>query len=373
MKILLYTDTPQTGGAELQIFLLAKFLDKKTFTPILVCSNYSQLDKWCENFEKEGIRVIRLQVKHKHNPQHLIQLRKIIKAENPDILHIHIWNPASCRYALTIKKIPIIVTEHDPFKLNIFKTLIKKHLLKKVHKIIAISRHNKKILAQLYPQQKAKIAVIHNGIDTVWWQSQLLRFTDEERKKIKEEAFQAKENTLIVITVAELHERKGQKYLLQAIPEIVKKFPNVKFIFIGGGPNRENLENLAKKLHIENHVEFLGKQKEIPKFLKSSDIFCLPSCREAFGLVNLEAMITGLPVIATRTGGIPEVIIDNKTGLLVESENSRELSRTLEKLIADPQLRNRLADAGQKRLLKNFTAIKMAQEYEKIYASIQSA
>ncbi|MBI2634526.1 hypothetical protein HYW82_02570, partial [Candidatus Peregrinibacteria bacterium] len=72
-KILFYTDTPQIGGAELQIFLLAKFLDKKKFTPILVCSNFPQLDKWCENFQKEEIKVIRLNVSHKHDPRHFFQ------------------------------------------------------------------------------------------------------------------------------------------------------------------------------------------------------------------------------------------------------------------------------------------------------------
>ncbi|MBI2634899.1 glycosyltransferase family 4 protein, partial [Candidatus Peregrinibacteria bacterium] len=296
---------------------------------------------------------------------------KIIKKEQPDILHIHIWNPASCRYALAIKKIPIITTEHDPFKLSIFKTLIKNNLLKNVRKIIAISQHNKKILEGLYPRHKDKITVIHNGIDTTWWQSQLLRFDENEKIKIKEEVFLAKENTLIVATIAELHERKGQKYLLQAIPETVKKFPNVKFVFIGEGHDRQNLEKLARKLNIENHTIFLGRQKKIPNLLKASDIFCLPSRREAFGLVNLEAMITGLPVVATKTGGIPEIIENNKTGLLVEPENSEALTSALLQLIGDQKLREQFATAGEKTVLENFDAEQMAQKYEKVYESMK--
>mgnify|MGYP001608529635 FL=1 len=371
-NILLYTDTPQTGGAELQMFLLAKFLNKDKFTPILGCSAYPALDRWCENFIKEGIKVIRMNVKHKHDPRHYFQLCKIIKNENINLLHAHIWNPASCRYAFSAAsscKIPIITTEHDPFKLSFLKNLFKKSNLKKVKTIITVSKNNQKILQKLYPEHKKKIKVIHNGIDTVWWQSQLLRFTDEDRKKIKEQLFLARENTLIIISIAELHERKGLRYLIEAIPKIVKKFPNIKLVIVGEGPDRQNLEKLIEKLDIENHTILIGRQKEIPKLLKSSDIFVLPSRREAFGFVLLEAMITELPVIGSKVGGIPE-IINNKNGLMVESENSKKLTNVLLDLVSHPDKRQKLAQAGHKTVLEKFDAKKMAKEYEREYAAI---
>jgi glycosyltransferase involved in cell wall biosynthesis len=369
-KILLYSDTPQRGGAELQMFLLAKFLDKAKFQPILVCSNYRELDKWCTNFEHEGIKVYRLNVKSKHDPKHYFQLKKIIKEEKPDILHSHIWNPASGRYAYLAAKstnTKLITTEHDPFKLSAIKDFFKKRALKNVSKIIAISNDNKKVLEKLYPEQKKKIQVIHNGIDITWWQSQLLRFTDEDRHHIKEDLFRAQENSLIVTTVAELHERKGLKYLINAIPEVIKKFPNTKFVLIGDGPNRSDFEHLVKKLYLEKHVTFLGRQKEIPKLLKSSNIFLLPSIREGFGLVNLEAMITPLPIIATKAGGIPEVVVNKETGILVEIEDSKALTDALLRLIASSELREKYAKAGHKRILEKFDAKKMADEYGKVY------
>lgn len=372
-KILLYTDTPQIGGAELQIFLLAKFLNKEKFTPILACSNYPTLNKWCENFAKENIKVIRLNVKHKHDPRHFFQLKKIIRTEKIDLIHAQIWNPASCRYSFSAAastQIPLVITEHDPFKLSPLKNFFKKQTLKKVAKIIAISNDNKKLLSKLYPQQKSKIVVIKNSIDITWWQSQLLRFTQEDRKRIKEEIFNTQENTLIVITVAELHERKGLKYLIEAIPEITRKYPNIKFIFVGDGPNRENLEKLATKLKVENYVTFLGRQKEIPQLLKSADIFALPSRREAFGFVNLEAMITALPIVASKVGGIPEIVVDGKTGILVEPENSDALAKALLKLISDARLREKMGIAGQKTVYEKFDAKKTAREYEKVYGEI---
>lgn len=355
------------------MFLLAKFLNKEKFNPILACSSYPQLDKWCENFEKEGIKVIRIAVKHKHDPRNFFHLKKILKDEKIDILHIHVWNPASGRYAFLAAnscKVPIITTEHDPFKLSFLKNLFKKSTLKKVQTIITVSENNQKILQKLYPEHKKKIKVIHNGIDTVWWQSQLLRFTDEDRKKIKKQVFLANENTLIIISIAELHERKGLKYLIEAIPIVAKKYPETKLVIIGEGKDRKNLENLIKKLKIENHVLLAGKQKEIPKLLKSSDIFVLPSLREAFGLVILEAMITGIPAIGSKVGGIPEIVKNGENGLLVEPKNSEKLTYILTELIAQQKKRQKFASAGPKTVLKKFTAKKMAEGYEREYSKI---
>lgn len=367
-NILLYTDTPQVGGAELQMFLLAKFLDKKEFTPILACSNYKELDKWCDNFIKEGIKVIRMNVKHKHDPKHFFEIRRIIKEEKIDLLHAHVWNPASCRYAFSAASsinTPIVTTEHDPFKLSPLKDFIKKRSLKATNTVVTVSSANQKVLKKLYPEFKEKFVVIPNGIDTTWWHSQSLRFTDLDRKKVKEELFLAREDSLVIISVAELHERKGLKYLIEAIPEVSTKFSNIKLVIVGEGPEREELEKLIKKLGAENHIILTGRQKEIPKLLKCSDIFVLPSKREAFGLVLLEAMISRLPVIASETGGIPEII--KNTGILVEPENSKGITAALIDLITHPEKRQKLSNAGEKLVHEKFEAKKMAEEYEKVY------
>ncbi|MBD3330062.1 glycosyltransferase [Candidatus Peregrinibacteria bacterium] len=372
-KILFYTDTPMIGGAEHQIYLLAKFLDKEKFEIILVCSNYKSLNKWCEKFEKEGVDVKRLKVKHKHDPAHYSGLKRVLKKENPDIVHLHIWNPASCRYAFYAASslgIPIVTTEHDPFKLGLIKDLIKKRSLKKTSKIITVSKQNKELLSELYPKYKDQIKVIHNGIDITWWRSQILRFSSDEKGRIKKNIFYANEDSLIITCVAELHERKGQKFLLKSMPRLTEDFPNIKLVLIGEGGDRKNLENLVQKLNLKRHVAIIGRQKKIPKLLKSSDIFVLPSKREAFGLVNLEAMITPLPVIASKVGGIPEIIEDGKNGILVEAKSAENIEKALRDLIVNKDKRASLAENGQKTVEENFCAEKMAQKYENIYLEI---
>lgn len=105
--------------------------------------------------------------------------------------------------------------------------------------------------------------------------------------------------------------------------------------------------------------------------MKSANFFILPSIREAFGLVNLEAMISDLPIIASKTGGIPEIIKDGKTGLLVPPGDDRKLKDTIKKFINSKSLREKLAKNGKLEVEKSFNAEKMAREYEKIYSSIE--
>jgi glycosyltransferase involved in cell wall biosynthesis len=103
--------------------------------------------------------------------------------------------------------------------------------------------------------------------------------------------------------------------------------------------------------------------------MKSADFFILPSVREAFGFVNLEAMISGLPIIASKVGGIPEIIKDGETGLLVPPENDEKLKDAIKKMISSKSLREKLSLAGKKEVEKSFSASKMAKEYENVYSN----
>ncbi|PKL36939.1 hypothetical protein CVV38_03575 [Candidatus Peregrinibacteria bacterium HGW-Peregrinibacteria-1] len=366
-KILLYTDTTLVGGAELQMFLLAKFLDKNSFTPILACSQSKTLDKWCDNFTKEDITVIRINATSKHHPTHYFQLKKIIKEHQIDLLHIHVWNPASNRYAFLLRNTPVLITEHDPFKLSKIKTIYKKYSLKKTSSIITVSEQNSSLIKELYPQHAEKTQVILNGIDIDWWKSQLRPIKSTDILKTRRNIFKCHENTFIITTIATLHSRKGIHHLIQSLPTVTQEFPNTKLVIIGTGPELQPLINLSKKLSLENHIIFLGKRKEIPLLLKSSNIFVLPSEREAFGLVLLEAMISGLPIIATSVGGIPEIIKNDYNGILVPPKSPEALTSAIIRTIKDPELCSQLTTNGLTTITQQYNANKMAQQYQEVY------
>lgn len=381
-KILLYTDTTQLGGAENHMLSLLKFYERSTFELQLACPANATLDSWCKKITNMNVTVHRLKVAHKHDPRHYTELSKIIKKEGIDLIHIHVWNPASGRYGMLVARqlnIPYLLTEHDPFALPQLKNWIKKKLISKTQKVIAISEKNKELLTQLYPFLKEKIITIHNGIDTTRFASQLISFSPTEKEKYREQVFEVEERspragtqltTPIITTIAELHPRKGLIHLLKACEILMEKNMIFKCIIIGEGQQRKELERYIEKHRLEKFIKLLGTRHDIPQLLASSDVFVLPSLNEAFGLVLLEAMIAGLPIIATKNGGIPEIIENGKNGILVAPKDSLALAEAIEKILSSPDLVRKMSEKNQEDVRKKFEVKEMVKKTEEVYHSI---
>lgn len=377
-KIFLYTDTSIAGGAEKHMQLLARNLLRDGYSITVICSHSKTLDAWCESMEQDAIRVIRLKVGHKHDPRHYVLLKKILQQEKPDILHLHLWNPGACRYAFLAasskesKEMKIISTEHDPFQLQGLKKSFKKGTFKKTNLTIAVSRSNGEQMLKWYPQIEGKVVVIHNGIDLEAFEQQLRHYSQQEKIKIRTELFQAKSQDFIITTIAALHPRKGLLFLLDAFAKVRENLgtrDSLKLVIIGEGPQKKILEQKIRKLKLKETVVLLGYQENIPKILKSSDLFVLPSLKEAFGLVLLEAMAAQLPIIASNVGGIPEIIEDQKSGMLVEPGKSDLLAEKITMFIKNAPLRQKLAFLGYHRV-KEFDLKKMVQKTEEVYNSV---
>lgn len=366
-RVLFYTDTPLLGGAENQMLLLAKFMPAEKYSITLACSSFKNLNIWCQKFMGLGVNVIRVKVAGKHDPRHFLYLNKILG--NFDLLHLHVWNPASCRWAFFAAgsgKIPIVVTEHDPFVLRGIKGWLKNKLTGGIRAIIAISEASKKIIVEQNPLLAGKITVVHNGIDIKEWQEQA---KIESRNEYKRAVFGALPNEKIILCVAELNKRKGQKYLIESAKILADSgMLNFKIVFVGDGPERKYYEKLSAPLG--NKVLFLGRKKEIAKLMTAADIFVLPSEREAFGLVLLEAGVAGLPIIASNVGGIPEIIDDGKTGILVPSESPQALAEAINKLLQNPELAANLAHASKSKVEMHFNAKTMAEKTAEVYDKI---
>lgn len=383
-KILLYTDTPLLGGAENQMYLLAKFLPKEKYTITLACSNYEALDRWSDEFKAIGCDVERLAVSHKHDPRHFLYAKNLF--EKFDLVHLHVWNPASNRLALMAIKAfgkrmpPIVITEHDPFPLNGIKSFLKKKLLRGISSVIVPSEGAKKIFVSEFPEIAEKITVIANGIDSEHWEAQVNSTASgrEEgatvtRDVMRRDMFQATAETKVILCVAELNPRKGQKYLIEGFEKVAKEFPNAKLIFVGEGPARDEYEFITSNLvhsSIRGRIHFLGRKPHIAPLMASADLFVLPSVREAFGLVLLEAAIAKLPIIATNVGGIPEILDNEKTALLVAPQNSDALAQALTALLADPEKADLLAQNAYSHVRKTFHAKIMAEKTAEVYDAL---
>jgi glycosyltransferase involved in cell wall biosynthesis len=201
-----------------------------------------------------------------------------------------------------------------------------------------------------------RIANIANGID-------LSRFA----------APAATAHRRVVTTVANLRPGKGHDVLLKAAARVVRRIPDVQFRIVGDGSRRQELERQAAALRISAQVAFLGHRDDVPAVLHGSDLFAFPSFMEASPNAVIEAMAAGLPIVATRAGGIPEVIEHERNGLLVPPGDDRALAAAILRLIERPQQASELAEAARRTVESRFSFDRMVGEFQALFLNELSA
>jgi len=174
----------------------------------------------------------------------------------------------------------------------------------------------------------------------------------------------------IVGTVARLVPIKGHSYFIDAAEKVIKEIPDTRFMIIGDGSLRGKLERRVRKKNIQNYFYFLGLRNDVPELLRLFDVFVLSSLNEGMGRVVVEAMASAKPVVATRVGGIPEVIIDNETGLLVKPKDTDGLAKNIITLLKDERMAKSMGEAGRKRARDIFSKDEMIRKVDSIYREL---
>jgi len=166
-----------------------------------------------------------------------------------------------------------------------------------------------------------------------------------------------------------LRVKAGPEYLIRAMEMIVRQYPQTTLLMAGSGGLRSQLEKLTEQLGLTQNISFLGavEHRQVPEVLKNVDIFVMPSIREVFGVAAVEAQAMEIPVVATRVGGIPEVVLDRETGILVEPGNSEQLAQAILTLIENPALRRQMGERGRRHVLANYRWEDNAALMEKLY------
>ncbi len=241
--------------------------------------------------------------------------------------------------------------EKAMLRFNFMLRSYEKKLMKRSDALIAVSKYTVNELTELYGIDKKKIHVIYNGVDVQKFKPRT------DRAELRRE-FGLEEEQKIVLFVGRLYHRKGLEILLRSIPPVLQEFNDVKFVISGIGfkKKEESLRKLAKKLEIEDFVSFLGyvPDEKLPHLYSASDIFVLPAIYENFPFAILEAQATGLPVISTKVGGIPEFLADNENGFLIDPGDSEQLTQRILTLLQDPKLARELGRRGRKLIEEKF-------------------
>ncbi|MFH1106247.1 MAG: glycosyltransferase, partial [Candidatus Aenigmatarchaeota archaeon] len=297
-----------------------------------------------------------------------------LEASDADILHIHMQNPFHVFLALfssAIRKKKLVITYHSdiygkPF--GFLADFLNELLLSKADAILPTSGNYVRTSSVL-KKFKKRITVVPIGIN-------LDKFKMTKKMKLEAEAIKKrfslrKGKTLLF--VGRLIPYKGVEYLLEAMPEILKRDPDVKLVVIGSGKLEKKLEAMTKTLGLRSRVVFLGSVKNIAAYYHACDVFVLPSVNraEAFGIVQLEAMACEKPVISTEIGsGTSFVNKNGESGFVVRPKSREALSNAILKLLKNAPLRKRMGRNGYRRVKRLFTIKKMAESVLEVYKKL---
>ena len=182
--------------------------------------------------------------------------------------------------------------------------------------------------------------------------------------------FALPEDAFVAAVSAQLIERKGHDVLLACLPELVRRHPELRLLCFGDGPLKRRLRRMIAALGLGRHVQLAGFRRDLPALLPGVDVLVHPARREGLGVALLEAMSSGVPVVASAVGGIVDVVEPGVEGLLVPPDNASELGAALERIIGDARLRKRMGLAGRKRVQRDFSVGLMAECYLDLYREV---
>ena len=349
---------------------LARWHDREQYQ--MYFATLGPMAPWLEEYmHSQGVSTFSCHCRsRKSYPQGLWRFVQILRKVRIDILHAHLFDPSVVGLTAGILagiKLRVMTRHYSDYH-----TRIQKHWHVKLdqwcnwaaHSIIAVSEHTKKHLVEVEHTRPKKITTVLNGIDF----DRVQLSSSDAPKRLREEYLQG-ESGFLLLVVGRLHSDKGYEFLFPALPKLRQLVTQpVTLLIAGSGTYLDRYQEMVRSLGWSDRVHFLGYRKDVCDLMAAADLIVLPSVAEAFGLVLAEALYLGTPVLATRTGGIPEVIDDGVDGVLVPPADSQALAEGIARMLNDSDLRQRLAGAGRDKVREKFGFETMVREYEKVYS-----
>lgn len=364
-RILFVITSTGTGGSESMLRELVLGLDRERFTPS-VCSLRTP-GHVADELAAAGNTVFTLGLPDKPGVTDLasgvFRLARQLDEHRVDVVQSFLYraNFMSPLAARLSSAGPVVVSGHRSLApLQGRVAVASARLIQRLADgVVANSEAVRDYLVANEGARRGRVEVIYNGVD-------LERFGGQDRSALRAELGWAPED-LVIGAVGRLEPVKGYDHLLQAVARLATSGRPMKLAFAGDGTQREPLAALARQLGIEGRVLFLGFRKDVAALYGAFDVFVLSSLREGFPNVVIEAMASGCPVVATRVGGVAEIVVDGQSGLVVEPASAESLTGALQALADDEALRHALAAGGRRRVEERFALARSIRAHEQLY------
>jgi glycosyltransferase involved in cell wall biosynthesis len=296
----------------------------------------------------------------------------ILFRERVDLIHSHWLIPQGLAGAFIhrITGIPHVVSVHGSdlalIRKSMLLTRICSFIIRQSDAVTVNSRYTRQQLVTLVPGSEQKIRIIPMGVDL---ESFYQHTTVTEMNRLRPER--------IILNVGRLIELKGTRFLIEAMPLVVRAVPGAMLVIIGTGPEEEYLVKRVRELCLDDHVQFLGtiRHDELAPYYQDADVFVLSSITiagttEGLGVVLLEAMASGCPVIGTDTGGIPDIIIDGENGFLVPEQRPDIIAERIVRIVADTELQEKFRRNGLKRVRDSFSWERISDDFSRVFDQV---
>jgi len=372
MRIAHIIKVTRISGAERHLLFLLEGLRERGVDAraIILVERDRPMDEMVAALQQREIPVTRLPIARDYDLALLWRLRQALRQINPDIVHTHLIHADLFgSVAAKLAGAPAIVSSRhldDAFRYSARWRRINRGLWRIIDAGIAISAAMKRFALEIEKAPAKKIHVVLYGMEYKW-------LSDEDisraRQRLRKELNLPADAQLLGMA-CRLVEQKGIPYALEALRRIRSDFPRAQLVIAGDGEQADDLRRLASRLGVADRVCWLGWRGDAADLMAAFDVFLLPSLREGFGLVLLEAMSRRLPIVASRVGAIPEIVIDGETGILVEPRNADELATAITRLLNDRALRKYMGLLGAARLEERFSVERMISGTIAVYEKV---
>ena len=324
---------------------------------VSVVSLYAERTPISERMEQAGVQITYLDKKLGLDVSMIPKLAKIIRQQKPDVVHTHLdvikYAVAAAKIAGVKKCVHTVHNVADKEAEGKLQKMINSFYFKLGWSVpVALSPQVQETIVEFYGMKVRQVPVIYNGVDL--------------SRCIPKTNYQAAD-MLKLVHIGRFNEQKNHRRLLDAFRLLVQAFPNTQLQLLGDGELMDEIRQYARDLELENKVSFLGSQSNVYPYLHNADVFVLPSDYEGMPMTIIEAMGTGLPIVATAVGGVPDMLSDGQSGLLTEC-TPEAVYQACVKLAAEETLRKDLGIRAKQDSLR-FSAQYMAQQYLKEYQS----